>query len=855
MTARGTGSRNSPIVIDDDEDDVRLLVHAATSTGHAFKDAVKAQDPTEAPREDPHTLKEGIGYSMLVRMGFKPGYGLGVNLEGITSPVRSSIRQQKSLAGLGAPDPRPPRGGPSKDLQQNDKINMKSTQGATSLAERALRPRPLSPMNVPEPSLRKSPKLRSRQGSPTCPSPAGPLRGARVVPSSARLKDGSNLPHEARAVSRVVHDTDSLPIPTQMQSNHSMVHQVPSFPVSIPFLHPFQMPAPLPLQAPFVPMRSVFSGAPAGAHVPQAFGVPTSTPVTMVTPPPQAISPPFNICFQPRSKGVLGVSLDNPKLKKRGYFPQELQPPPAPPCALVMQPVPRKCRSQDFAREWLIQFDFQAKRIELSGEMILFEFGTPSQAKTVWGSSQMAGSLQTIRLFWYRGVGPPGSLPMAKTEPSVQPPKGEMEQAIDVIMAEPEAQAQTPIATHAPTSSVSDENPQLLVTPWPHRGAYDLGQPPPQSSPLKTDIHVQQDPDASAIPPIKPSSSSPHLPMSAVAPSSEHPASVQTDPRSDAVDISPPEHLFGVPMDINDAQGNPPLHGVSGFTCDVGVPSALVCTSSPPTSLSTVASSCSSISPPLLTPQGVFDAWAPTLMSKDQSIFPLQGEQPHHPGVEVLPGPRIGSEATSPATTIESQSILVHPMQQTADSALAKEAALRRMVLQSKKRKVATPTDEGQKPCSASPSRTVKADLEVLAESFIADAINRPPPSKRRRLEPSAETRATWEFRLSAHIEKSKNLMAQVQSASSKEERARLFALFEEQNRCVILHQILPSVVFGSLRSPAPICSLMDEEKKALYSEPMEDTVPSLPWPAMPEAVIVYISDSEGEESDCDEQV
>jgi hypothetical protein len=47
---------------------------------------VKAQVPTPAIPEESDGLKSNIGYSILVRMGYKPGLGLGMNLEGNRSP-------------------------------------------------------------------------------------------------------------------------------------------------------------------------------------------------------------------------------------------------------------------------------------------------------------------------------------------------------------------------------------------------------------------------------------------------------------------------------------------------------------------------------------------------------------------------------------------------------------------------------------------------------------------------------------------------------------------------------------------------------------------------------------------------
>jgi hypothetical protein len=99
MAVVGIGSRSSPIVIDDDDDDddAPILIppkaKAISSSSSSVKgtppqpptpaDITLARDTTPARQEKPDQLTSGKGYSILMRMGYKPGYGLGVNLEGI----------------------------------------------------------------------------------------------------------------------------------------------------------------------------------------------------------------------------------------------------------------------------------------------------------------------------------------------------------------------------------------------------------------------------------------------------------------------------------------------------------------------------------------------------------------------------------------------------------------------------------------------------------------------------------------------------------------------------------------------------------------------------------------------------
>lgn len=95
MAARGIGSRNSPIIIDDDDDNfpspstAKATLNSSTSPTGAtpqepiYIDSIETHNPTPARRSPPDQLRNGVGYSILVRMGYKPGRGLGVNLEGI----------------------------------------------------------------------------------------------------------------------------------------------------------------------------------------------------------------------------------------------------------------------------------------------------------------------------------------------------------------------------------------------------------------------------------------------------------------------------------------------------------------------------------------------------------------------------------------------------------------------------------------------------------------------------------------------------------------------------------------------------------------------------------------------------
>lgn len=131
------------------------------------------------------------------------------------------------------------------------------------------------------------------------------------------------------------------------------------------------------------------------------------------------------------------------------------------------------------------------------------------------------------------------------------------------------------------------------------------------------------------------------------------------------------------------------------------------------------------------------------------------------------------------------------PMESADSLALAKELALRQMVLRSRKRKVVAPAHSQQPPTSDPSAVASRSALEELAVNFICDAISRQPPAKRIKITPSASALAAWGKRLEAHIEKSRIIMAEIQGTRSKAEKDSLFAVLREHNRYVIRQQML----------------------------------------------------------------
>ncbi|KAL4079569.1 hypothetical protein J3A83DRAFT_4086078 [Scleroderma citrinum] len=91
MTVHGAGSLSSPIVISDDEEEaivesqLRVLSSSSSPSG---ADDFKETSPSTFEgfsASDLHvnpSIAKSVGYSMALRMGFRPGHGLGFELDG-----------------------------------------------------------------------------------------------------------------------------------------------------------------------------------------------------------------------------------------------------------------------------------------------------------------------------------------------------------------------------------------------------------------------------------------------------------------------------------------------------------------------------------------------------------------------------------------------------------------------------------------------------------------------------------------------------------------------------------------------------------------------------------------------------
>ncbi|KAI0302387.1 hypothetical protein B0F90DRAFT_1917073 [Multifurca ochricompacta] len=800
--AGGIGSRSSPIIIDDDDDNNQLPIDI---------DTVKAQDPIPT-RQGPNYSNNGIGYSILIRMGYKPGYGLGVNLEGVTSPVKARVRPQSLPVGLGARNAIRSKTVPPRNAQSLKKSVLATATSQAHVipatSKRAHETTPSLPADKTTTPNERQPEQSLNQDPQPYPQPFS-LSGIAsqsvstipfcIDPSS---RDRSNLSHgdsvrkvvtrRTRSSTSKTHQLDSLRASDATKDGANRV-PLPTPNVPLPF---FPIPSLVPLHLPMLPIGSQVS-------------MPVNSPLASVDVNSRSIHPPplpsTGISYIVNSKGknaILGMSTDNRPGETRGSFPKQLEPPPNPSCSVVMEILPRKFRTEPFVLQWLSQFTFQPTRYKIMEGKVFFEFNSEREAHLAWNSPRMSGKggLQGVRLFWYRDVSP---------STTMEPGSNGKVKATRTVANSTKAQPQ--LVSDPPTTMASEGCPGPQEAHLrPHVRPYNLALYPLLSPSSAVKVEVEhQDPRVVTILPVKDAITHPNKQGSLVTPSS--------DKISESSSIHYPTAMpsFSVAHALSsDPIGNGTTAG------DIEMKDS---TSGGATDFAAASSSSSRTSPPLVPPLSpkTLDSWVTTLpFSHPVHPIPQSQElmQANQSAMDTShSGPDVEQTRFNEASPITDNSM------ETVDAvALAKELALRQMVLQSRKRKVA------ETPSSQQPTLdTSRNSLKELAVDFIADAITRPPPAKRARFTPSASTLAAWGERLERHIRKSKFIMAKMQATRSKLERDRLLVHLREHNR------------------------LIDEEKTAFFSSPVEVAAPISPWPdSHPDGGILVLSDTEDDDDD-----
>ncbi|THH21172.1 hypothetical protein EW146_g356 [Bondarzewia mesenterica] len=466
MITYGIGSSQSPIVIDDSDDesaDARLVAQQLQPTSAApspsprqlarglegrdddtiNKDTVFVDDwehekyatvggdrvvLTEDWMEDDDMIKESKGYNILLRMGYQPGHGLGPNLEGLTRPVTTSLKRIWCQAGLGAGEP------PDTDFDPIEQI-ARQKQQLSPPESRRTPPHPFVPLRE-EPVLKQNrlPSPRPRQPArislpPLCIPAELPVEA--FTPDSQFLQHPSPLENLFTPDPTVTHNflnwsnpgsaLFSSQFPTHMPNLFDAPALYPDMGIPHAFM-PFSLPfhfeqgqiPPEPVaespafRTPFpLPSKPLSSCQPSTNSVDTASGVASSSKANASAPTPHPVSKgPFHIPYVLHDNRTIGMNPDTKLPCPRGSFPiEDLSPPPNPSRTLVMETLPRKFRSVEFIEEWLSSLNGPSpRRIELAHTKALIEFPTKGAARCAWESRRMSGleGLGGVRVWFYR---------------------------------------------------------------------------------------------------------------------------------------------------------------------------------------------------------------------------------------------------------------------------------------------------------------------------------------------------------------------------------------------------------------------------------------------------------------------
>jgi hypothetical protein len=713
-------------------------------------------------------------------------------LAGVTRPINLRVRSQVPSVGLGASDASPSRNGPSRYVQHRE-------EARTSTSSK----QPVSPISKPvtsslpadKPPLRRlsvhisnhEPQIGpTPEQAPPCGFVAGPIVGPSSMNGSKSIHDHSMLITNAtNTLPSSTPDSSQTPkSPLQVTKSiktHPIASRIPPLPSTsqLPLL-PILPSAPIHLSLSPVDYR-------AGAFDPPLGSVDANfRPVHPLPLPPQPLAP--SISYVSWSKGrnvILGMYPDDKAGGTRGSFPKELDPPADPCRSLVMEILPRKFRTDSFVLEWLSQFTFRPNRYTIAEGKVFFEFEDHQEARFAWNSPRMGGieGLQGVRVFWYHEVSPAALQQQDFIEKD------------NARTIEGHTLPQPHCVSDSPTDLFCDghtEFRQAEVAPYqPQNPVYSPASLPQPPSPASFNVSELQDPGVVVTPQVEDNTPNSNNQKSLAALTSQ----LFSGDRSVPSPTSTTSSLVDYPDDqmapYHVAKRNGPPGGASGFSRASTLSPTLGSIPPSPTPVSFSASPLSVLSP-------CFPNFSPR---KHNSCVPSSNSDYQAPIVQnhqgLIQASRFPQVTQPDFNMAEARPLTPDLMEIVDDGPLAKEAALRQLVLQSRKRKVASaPVSQQPTPGTAS-TTTSKNALEEIAVNFIVDAITRPPPAKRMKITPPL---AEWSEILEEHIQTTKRIMAQMKTARSEAEKEKFRNLLREKDRCVIRQQKLVSVILGMIK-------------------------------------------------------
>ncbi|KAL4066974.1 hypothetical protein V8B97DRAFT_2064545, partial [Scleroderma yunnanense] len=408
MTVHGAGSLSSPIVISDDEEEaivesqLRVLSSSSSPSG---ADDFKETSPSTFEgfsASDLHvnpSIAKSVGYSMALRMGFRPGHGLGFELD--VEPVSMAFKRKRTDSGIG--------------FQSSSDDSESPFQNGPTGDERK-KPKP----NYPPRASEASPPVQSQTAQLQKPTAfKAPLSSSLAVPSDSG---------PSKTAARITHAHEGA-LPPMPQPPHLDPFGV--FPAcSAPGLQEMWPPPWLAFSTPPYglwqgPMPSFSEIASAVAntavHSPSNSGS-VQQEVTRETHGP----PPSQHPGPPKSTVSIGRGPEADLQGTHGTYSKPVAPPPNPSCTLVLDVIPPRFRSAAWLETWAANASqLPALRVDIDSKKGkgLVEFPDMVTAQKAFNSKQLRGKgRHSIKAWWYRPSG------VASTTAHLNNSAGELEE-------------------------------------------------------------------------------------------------------------------------------------------------------------------------------------------------------------------------------------------------------------------------------------------------------------------------------------------------------------------------------------------------------------------------------------------
>ncbi|KAA1472479.1 hypothetical protein DENSPDRAFT_183393 [Dentipellis sp. KUC8613] len=813
MAAYGLGSCSSPIVIEDSDDEAADDLAVAeelrpdspgqptpspprTLSDQESPDWVAESSASKSTREDQTCkgIKAGKGYQLLVRMGFRPGYGLGPQLEGPPNPLEPDLRRGKPLAGIGAPISSSKKRARKHILEERLYCEASDPQASTSSSSRADHSSSLEPSAPPSADTSNT-YTRHSQIPPPSSLPALPLfpplppipSFPPLVPMSAFPSDpqgpfsyngfgfGGGPPFTSNAFNNLV--------PCNVMDQPSL-----AFGYSFPPLQSYPLPT-------FQDTLSNFQQPDLSTStdpVSKAEASVTTLESGATGDPSSSHKPSSTLALPQKKQRPIGMDHDPKISSQHGIFPKvTLSPPPAPARTLVMEAIPRKFRDVNFVIGWLSQFKFKAMpRFELDQGKALIEFASRHGAERAFSSPRMGGGegLSGIRVYWYRPV-PPEQQPAGSVKAETNAETSTTRSGTIVVKQTEKGKKKAMSLTIVDTVYVPSNIPQSIK-------AEPSGVAPQVSPPTSSSrSHVPPD-DLGTIPPFSPTIDS----------TQTFEATIEgTSPES----IPPAPAFETQSLDVKAAERQQLLARHRALEEKIALAKAEMAQAE-----ATPADPPESTSAAKLAQQ-----------FREESLRRM---------VLLSKRKRAGSSVDTRDVSSNPTAILEPEEQQTPIASTSTSHAASG---------TSSPELASEPQSEISPVTSKSSALDELAISFISNTIQscQPPPAKRQKSE--KDELAKRQKELESHIVETKTLMQLLTTTRSKEDKAQIMAKLRVLNRRMEEISQANSAASASAavrpsRSPPPSSS--DGSKSR--------------WPETSiENGILIVSDSEDDDSDMDE--